>query len=57
MFETMEINSNIEYIERCKCCLEIVGLKNMWSTYNRGDETEIYGQMLNNCYVLDVSYI
>lgn len=53
----MEINSNIEYIERCKCCLEIVGLKNMWSTYNRGDETEIYGQMLNNCYVLDVSYI
>nr|XP_026489421.1 zinc finger protein 93-like isoform X1 [Vanessa tameamea] len=41
-----------EYLYRCKCCLDEVGLKNMWTEYYRDGEREIYGEMLTDCFAL-----
>ncbi|CAH2108959.1 unnamed protein product [Euphydryas editha] len=55
----------IEIIDRCKCCLEEIGLKNMWTEYCSEGEREIYGEMLTECFSLpwehpsetDIEYI
>ncbi|XP_023939844.2 zinc finger protein 26 isoform X5 [Bicyclus anynana] len=38
--------------QQCRCCLEVIGLKDLWTEYYNGDEREVYGEMVNECFAM-----
>ncbi|XP_049883302.1 zinc finger and BTB domain-containing protein 41-like isoform X1 [Pectinophora gossypiella] len=40
----------MRYFDKCRCCLEDGELKELWAEYVDDGGTEIYGQMLNECF-------
>uniref|UniRef100_A0A2A4JDK3 Uncharacterized protein n=1 Tax=Heliothis virescens TaxID=7102 RepID=A0A2A4JDK3_HELVI len=48
-----EENTEVEtYFGRCRCCLSYGYLKNMWTEHKFEEGTEIYGEMLVQCFAL-----
>ncbi|XP_047039543.1 zinc finger protein 184-like isoform X2 [Helicoverpa zea] len=46
-------NTEVEtYFGKCRCCLSYGYLKNMWIEHKYEGETEIYGEMLVQCFAL-----
>ncbi|XP_013164365.1 PREDICTED: zinc finger protein 546-like [Papilio xuthus] len=49
----METNAEtFIFLARCKCCLNEGELQNLWEPYLFDGETEIYGEMLSECFSL-----
>ncbi|XP_045781610.1 zinc finger protein 43-like isoform X3 [Maniola jurtina] len=38
--------------QQCRCCLKEIGLKELWTEYYNGEEREVYGEMVNDCFAL-----
>ncbi|XP_026743964.1 zinc finger protein 551-like isoform X2 [Trichoplusia ni] len=45
-------NEIATYFGRCKCCLSYGYLKNMWTEHQFEGESEVYGEMLVDCFAL-----